>query len=125
MLGGNLPGSTRVLTTAIVMETGMGHYDRAMAYGIVLFLLVGLVVGLLTWAQQSDGHRSCKLQELVFTGMDISRSGRPISLCAQAKSLASMVLTEPAKVHFSKHWQVSCHSRLAQSHCAVRCSDGT
>ena len=57
MLGGNLPGSTRVLTTAIVMETGMGHYDRAMAYGIVLLLLVALIVGLLTWAQQSDGHR--------------------------------------------------------------------
>jgi tungstate transport system permease protein len=57
MLGGNLPGSTRVLTTAIVMETGMGHYDRAMAYGIVLLLLVALVVGLLTWVQQTDGHR--------------------------------------------------------------------
>ena len=57
MLGGNLPGSTRVLTTAIVMETGMGHYDRAMAYGIVLLLLVALVVGLLTWAQQRDGGR--------------------------------------------------------------------
>jgi tungstate transport system permease protein len=57
MLGGNLPGSTRVLTTAIVMETGMGHYDRAMAYGIVLLLLVGLVVGLLTRAQHNDGHR--------------------------------------------------------------------
>ena len=57
MLGGNLPGSTRVLTTAIVMETGMGHYDRAMAYGIVLLLLVALVVGLLTWAQQSDRQR--------------------------------------------------------------------
>jgi len=57
MLGGNLPGSTRVLTTAIVMETGMGHYDRAMAYGIVLLLLVALVVGLLTSAQQSDGRR--------------------------------------------------------------------
>lgn len=57
MLGGNLPGSTRVLTTAIVMETGMGHYDRAMAYGIVLLLLVALVVGLLTWAQQKDAQR--------------------------------------------------------------------
>jgi len=57
MLGGNLPGSTRVLTTAIVMETGMGHYDRAMAYGIVLLLLVALVVGLLTWAQESDRQR--------------------------------------------------------------------
>ncbi len=57
MLGGNLPGSTRVLTTAIVMETGMGHYDRAMAYGIVLLLLVALVVGLLTWAQQREAPR--------------------------------------------------------------------
>ena len=57
MLGGNLPDSTRVLTTAIVMETGMGRYDRAMAYGIVLLLLVALVVGLLTWAQQSDRQR--------------------------------------------------------------------
>jgi tungstate transport system permease protein len=57
MLGGNLPGSTRVLTTAIVMETGMGHYDRAMAYGLVLLLLVALVVGLLTWAQQRDARQ--------------------------------------------------------------------
>jgi tungstate transport system permease protein len=57
MLGGNLPGSTRVLTTSILMETGMGHYDRAMAYGIVLLILVAMVVGLLTWAQQRDDHR--------------------------------------------------------------------
>lgn len=57
MVGGNLPGTTRVLTTAIVMETGMGHYDRAMAYGIVLLLLVALVVGLLTWFQQQDTPR--------------------------------------------------------------------
>jgi tungstate transport system permease protein len=57
MLGGNLPGSTRVLTTAIVMETGMGHYDRAMAYGIVLLGLVAVVVGLLTWLQHRDDRR--------------------------------------------------------------------
>ena len=54
MVGGNLPGSTRVLTTAIVMETGMGHYDRAMAYGIVLILLVGVIAAVLTWVQQRD-----------------------------------------------------------------------
>ena len=57
MVGGNLPGLTRVLTTAIVMETGMGHYDRAMACGIVLLLLVGVVAGLLTWVQQRDAYR--------------------------------------------------------------------
>jgi tungstate transport system permease protein len=54
MVGGNLPGSTRVLTTAIVMETGMGHYDRAMAYGIILLLLVIGIFGLLTWLQRRD-----------------------------------------------------------------------
>ena len=48
---------TRVLTTAIVMETGMGHYDRAMAYGIVLLLLVALFVALLTLAQPRDDRR--------------------------------------------------------------------
>ena len=57
MVGGNLPGSTRVLTTAVVMETGMGHYDRAMAYGVVLLLLVGVVAALLTWVQQRDAPR--------------------------------------------------------------------
>ena len=57
MVGGNLPGSTRVLTTAIVMETGMGHYDRAMAYGIVLILLVGVIAAVLTWVQQRDTVR--------------------------------------------------------------------
>src|SRR5260370_33308500 len=31
MLGGNLPGSTRLLTTRVVMQTAMGHCDRAMA----------------------------------------------------------------------------------------------
>ena len=56
MVGGNLPGSTRVLTTAIVMETGMGHYDRAIAYGIILLLLVVGIVSLLTWLQQREAH---------------------------------------------------------------------
>ncbi len=32
----------------------MGHYDRAMAYGIVLILLVGVIAAVLTWVQQRD-----------------------------------------------------------------------
>jgi len=56
MVGGNLPGSTRVLTTAIVMETSMGHYDRALAYGLILLLLVLGVVALLTWLQQREAR---------------------------------------------------------------------
>ena len=36
VVGGNLQGSTRVLTTAIVTETSRGKNDTAIAYGIVL-----------------------------------------------------------------------------------------
>jgi ABC-type Fe3+ transport system permease subunit len=36
------------------METGMGHYDRALAYGFILLLIVGLFVALLTWLQQRE-----------------------------------------------------------------------
>lgn len=36
MVGGNIQGATRVLTTAIVLETRKGAFDVAMALGIVL-----------------------------------------------------------------------------------------
>ncbi len=36
MVGGNIKGSTRVLTTAIVLETRQGNFELAMALGMVL-----------------------------------------------------------------------------------------
>nr|NIS46007.1 tungstate transporter permease [candidate division Zixibacteria bacterium]NIX17172.1 tungstate transporter permease [Gammaproteobacteria bacterium] len=36
MVGGNIEHSTRVLTTAIVLETRKGNFDLAMAIGVVL-----------------------------------------------------------------------------------------
>jgi len=36
MVGGNIEGKTRVLTTAIVLETRKGNFDLAIAIGIVL-----------------------------------------------------------------------------------------
>jgi len=36
MVGGNIEHSTRVLTTAIVLETRQGNFDLAMAIGVVL-----------------------------------------------------------------------------------------
>jgi tungstate transport system permease protein len=52
MVGGNLQGSTRVLTTAIVTETSRGRTDRALALGIILLVLAFLVNLALTAAQQ-------------------------------------------------------------------------
>lgn len=36
LVGGNIEGKTRVLTTAIMLETRMGHFDWAIALGAVL-----------------------------------------------------------------------------------------
>ncbi|MEE9248603.1 MAG: ABC transporter permease, partial [Dehalococcoidia bacterium] len=39
IVGGNIAGSTRVLTTAIVLETRKGAFEAAIALGIVLLLI--------------------------------------------------------------------------------------
>src|SRR5574341_1803842 len=39
LVGGNIEGRTRVLTTAIVLETRKGNFDLALALGIILLAL--------------------------------------------------------------------------------------
>jgi tungstate transport system permease protein len=46
MLGGNIQGLTRTMTTAIAMETGKGDFELGLALGILL-LLIALTVNLL------------------------------------------------------------------------------
>ena len=53
MVGGNLAGDTRVMTTAIVQYTRMGRYGAAMALGVVLLALIVLVNIALTGMQTS------------------------------------------------------------------------
>jgi tungstate transport system permease protein len=52
MVGGNIRGSTRVLTTATVLETGKGNFDVAIALSAILLLITFLVNWALTWIQQ-------------------------------------------------------------------------
>lgn len=52
MVGGNITGQTRVLTTAIVMETSKGEFAIAIALSIILMVLIFSVNVFLTWAQQ-------------------------------------------------------------------------
>ncbi|MGB9919645.1 MAG: ABC transporter permease [Moorellales bacterium] len=56
MVGGNIAGETRVLTTAIMLEVSRGHFDLALALSFILLALVYAVVAALAWAQQ--GYRS-------------------------------------------------------------------
>ena len=52
MLGGNIRGSTRVLTTATVLETGKGNFDLAIALSVILLLITFLVNWALSLIQQ-------------------------------------------------------------------------
>lgn len=51
MVGGNLSGETRVLTTAAVLEVNRGNFGTALALGLILLFLVLLVSAGLTTAQ--------------------------------------------------------------------------
>jgi len=57
MVGGNIKGYSRVLTTATVMETGRGNFDVAIALSIILLLLAYLINLLLTQVQQRERRR--------------------------------------------------------------------
>jgi tungstate transport system permease protein len=52
MVGGNIKGQTRVLTTATVLETRMGNFEMAIALGILLLILTFAVNVTLTRIQQ-------------------------------------------------------------------------
>ena len=57
MVGGNIIGETRVLTTAIVLENSKGNFDVAIALGIILMALVYFVNLATTMLQQKSKPR--------------------------------------------------------------------
>ena len=57
MVGGNIKGYSRVLTTATVMETSRGNFDIAIALGIILLLLAYFINLILTHIQQRESPR--------------------------------------------------------------------
>jgi len=57
MVGGNIRHQTRVLTTAIVLETNKGEFASAIALGILLLLITFLINFALTWIQQRGAKR--------------------------------------------------------------------
>jgi tungstate transport system permease protein len=52
MVGGNIRGQTRVLTTATVLETGKGNFEIAIALGLILLTVCFLLNYFLTRVQQ-------------------------------------------------------------------------
>lgn len=57
MVGGNIRGQTRVLTTATVLETGKGNFDIAIALSVILLSLTFAINFFLTRVQQREQFR--------------------------------------------------------------------
>lgn len=53
MVGGNIEGVTRVMTTSIALETSKGDLALALALGLILMLVVGVINVFITLAQGS------------------------------------------------------------------------
>lgn len=51
MVGGNIEGETRTITTAIALETSKGEFAQGIALGVVLVAIALLVNALLVWLQ--------------------------------------------------------------------------
>ena len=56
IVGGNIEGFTRTMTTAIALETSKGDLPLAMGLGIVLILIV-IVINALAWTARRAGER--------------------------------------------------------------------
>jgi tungstate transport system permease protein len=56
LVGGNIEGRTRVLTTAVVLETRRGAFDLALAFGIILLLVALLTNAVLVGLQGRSGR---------------------------------------------------------------------
>jgi tungstate transport system permease protein len=65
IVGGNIDGFTRVMTTAIALETSKGDLPLALGLGLILLavvLLLNVLIGLLRrWREDSEGRAAVKV----------------------------------------------------------------
>lgn len=57
MVGGNIQGETRVMTTAILLETRRGRFASAMAFGLILLVIAFAANAFITRVQQAQPRR--------------------------------------------------------------------
>ena len=56
IVGGNIQGFTRTMTTSIALETSKGNLPLAMGLGLVLMCVV-LLINILAWSARRTGER--------------------------------------------------------------------
>ena len=61
MVGGNIAGATRTMTTAIALETSKGEFAQGIALGLVLLLIALIMNALLMLLQGDAGHTGARV----------------------------------------------------------------
>ena len=61
MVGGNILGETRILTTSIMMEVSKGNFDVAIALSFILMTIAFIITFCLTSLQQRRQYHKSKL----------------------------------------------------------------
>ena len=57
IVGGNIQYNTRIMTTAIVLETNMGYFEQALALGILLLLISFVITSAAQFFQEGSNGR--------------------------------------------------------------------
>ena len=71
IVGGNIAGHTRVMTTAIALETSKGDLPQALALGVVLLgvvLLLNALIALVRWRSRRAGQGATAVRAMTGPG---------------------------------------------------------
>lgn len=99
IVGGNIAGVTRVMTTTIALETSKGDLALALALGFVLLAVVGMVNGAMGLMQWVASRRQARAYAPSATP---SSPGRTTSFAPSSAPGAPLIVVDKATVRFGK-----------------------
>ena len=103
IVGGNIDGFTRTMTTAIALETSKGDLPLAMGLGLVLIAIV-IVVNALAWGASAGGANATRPDDHARARVRPADRARRRELLASAtcrSSRTSRCSSRPARPRFS------------------------
>lgn len=95
MVGGNIAGKTRVMTTSIVLETSKGNMELAGLLGLLLLLLSLLLVALASMVQRQRSGKPVAVEGDVLPNVAAFHESRTVS-CGVKRN--GRVLLEPMEM---------------------------
>ncbi|WP_425261147.1 ABC transporter permease [Rubrivivax sp. RP6-9] len=96
IVGGNIDGVTRVMTTAIALETSKGDLPLALALGIVLLAVVGVVNGLIGLVQV----RGRRIHDAPVAASAVTKAPPPAAAPRRVPTGEVLVVLHEASVDF-------------------------